>query len=166
VTLEAARDALLADARAAARRMLDEAETEAEARLESARREAEETIAHARAQGIAEGRVDAAHEEARERTFARMDVLAAQRESYDELRRRAREAVLGLREEPGYAELLERLAAAARRELGADAELEIDPADGGGVRGRAGSRRVDYTLPALADRCVDDLGTAAQRLWT
>ena len=165
MTLEAARDALLSDARAAAQRVREEAEADAEARLEVARREAEETIARARARGIAEGRVDAAQEEARERAFARMDVLAAQRESYDELRRCAREAALGLRKEPGYADLLERLAAAARRDLGDDAELEIDPPDVGGVRARAGSRRVEYTLPALADRCAEELGTAAQRLW-
>ena len=47
-----------------------------------------------------------------------MAVLAARRELYDELRRRARTAVLSLRDEPGYQELLERLAAAARRDLG------------------------------------------------
>ena len=95
MTLEAARDSLLGDARAAARRRLDEAEADARARVEAAaRRDADETIARARAQGEAEGRVEAAHEDARERAFARMDVLAAQREAYDELRRRAREAAL------------------------------------------------------------------------
>lgn len=166
MTLEAARDSLLVDARAAARRRLDEAEADARACVEAARREADETIARARAQGEAEGRVEAAHEDARERALARMDVLAAQREAYDELRRRAREAARGLREQPGYADLLERLAAAARRDLGDDAELEIDPPGAGGVRARAGSRRVDYTLAALADRCVAQLGTGVKRLWT
>jgi hypothetical protein len=95
-----------------------------------------------------------------------MEVLAAQRESYDELHRRARAAALALRDEPGYDELLARLAAAVRRDLREDAELEVDPPDGGGVRGRAGSRRADYTLTALADRCVDDLGPALARLWS
>ena len=57
-----------------------------------------------------------------------MTVLAAQRESYDELRRRARAAVLALRDEADYPELLERLAAAARRDLGDDAQLRDRPA--------------------------------------
>jgi vacuolar-type H+-ATPase subunit E/Vma4 len=166
MTLEAARDALLGDAREAAQRRLDEAEAQARAHVEDARRQAADTIARARARGEAEGRVEAAHEEAQVRAFARMDVLAAQREAFDELGRRAREAALALRGEPGYAELLEHLVAAARRDLGEAAELEIDPPGAGGVRARAGSRRVDYTLPALADRCVAQLGGGVARLWT
>lgn len=166
MTLGAARDALLGDAREAAQRRLEAAETQARAHVEDARRQAEETIARARAHGEAEGRVEAAHEEAQVRAFARMDVLAAQREAYDELGRRAREAALSLRDEPGYEELLERLAGAARRDLGDGAELEIDPSGAGGVRARAGSRRVDYTLPVLADRCVAQLGGSVARLWT
>ncbi len=165
MTLEAAREALLGEARAAARRRLDEAEAQARAHVEDARRQAEETIARARARGDAEGRVEAAQQEARERAFARMDVLVAQREAYEELGRRARAAALALRGEPGYADLLERLSGAARRDLGEDAELEIDPPGVGGVRARAGSRQVDYTLAALADRCVAQLGGAVARLW-
>jgi hypothetical protein len=59
-----------------------------------------------------------------------------------------------------------RCCAAARRDLGADAAVEVDPANAGGVRAACGSRRVDYTLPTLADRCLDDLGPALRRLWS
>src|ERR1035437_5695471 len=72
---------------------------------------------------------------------------------------------MALRGGRGYPELLQRLAAAARRDLGEDAEVEIDPPGLGGVRARAGSRRVDYTLASLADRRVEDLGPLLARRW-
>jgi vacuolar-type H+-ATPase subunit E/Vma4 len=165
VTLDAARDALLADARERAAARLAEADAEAGERIERARREAGELVARARAQGEAEGRVAAARAAAVERSSARMEVLAVQRAASDELRRRARAAVLALREAPDYRELLERLTAAARRDLGDGAEIECDPPDVGGVRARAGTRLVDYTLVVLADRCVDALGSRLPRLW-
>ena len=145
--------------------MLGEAEAQAQARVGEARREADELVEHARAQGEAAGRLEAAHDEAVERVLAQADVLAAQRESYEELSRRARAAVLELRGDPGYPDLLERLAAAARRDLGDAAELEIDPPGAGGVRASAGSRRVDYTLVALSDAYIRELGTTVRTLW-
>jgi vacuolar-type H+-ATPase subunit E/Vma4 len=166
MTLETARDALLADARATANDARAEAQAAAAGRLDAARREADAIVARAREQGDAEGRERGALEEGVARTLARMEVLAARREAYEELRRQARAAVLRLRDDPGYPQLLDRLAAAARRDLGDDALLERDPGDAGGVRASRGSRRVDHTLVALADRCVDDLGVALQRLWT
>ena len=73
--------------------------------------------------------------------------------------------VLELRREPGYADLLARLEGAARRDLGDRVELEVDPPDVGGVRGRAGTLLVDYTLPALAVACLESLGARVRRLW-
>lgn len=166
MTLEIVRDSLLADARAAAERVRSEAEAEASERLAQARRDADALVAAAREQGAAEGRHAAVVDEAGARVRARGEVLAARREVYDELRRAAREALLGLREATDYGDLLERLEAAARRDLGPAAEVEIDPPDAGGVRAIAGSRRVDYTLATLADRCIDDLGPALRRLWS
>jgi vacuolar-type H+-ATPase subunit E/Vma4 len=166
VSLDPAGEALLADARAQARRALEEADAECEERLADARRRAEELLAGARERGDAEGRVEADRQRALEGLLARTDVLAAQRRAYEELQARVRAAVLGLRGEPGYPELLERLAGAARRDLGDAAQLEIDPPDAGGVRGTAGSLHVDYTLVTLAEGCVRDLGPRLRRLWT
>ena len=166
MSLDTAREALLTDARSRAQEIVAQAETEAAEQIEPARRQADALVAAARAQGEADGRLEATREEAVARFSARMTVLAEQRASYDELRRRARAAVLRLRDEADYPELLERLAAAARRDLGDDAQLQIDPPDVGGVRGTAGTRAVDYTLVALADRCVDDLGPRLAALWT
>jgi vacuolar-type H+-ATPase subunit E/Vma4 len=165
LSIDAARDALLADARAEAARLIAEADAEAREPVAAARRDADRLAERARAGGEAEGRVVAAHESAERAAAARREVLAARGEAYEELRVRARMAVLALRGEPGYGALLERLADAARRDLGAGAQLEVDPPEGGGVRGRAGSRRVDYTLPTLAERCVDALGPELGRLW-
>ncbi len=166
MTLGPAQEALLADARAQAARVLDQAERDARRVLAGARRDARERIAAARAHGEAEGRLDAATALARERSLARMEVLAARRELYDLLRLRARTAVLELRREPGYPELQERLIAAVRRDLGDRAHLEVDPPGAGGVRGRAGTVEVDYTLPTLARRCIDDrIGSSVRRLW-
>lgn len=165
MTIGAARDALLADARATADRARAQAEAGARERVAAALREAEEQIARARAQGEADGREQGAVDEGVARTLAHLDVLHARREAYDELQRRAREAVLELRAAPDHAELLDQLAAAARRDLGDDAELELDPPGAGGVRASTASRRVDYSLAALADRCLEDLGPALARLW-
>jgi hypothetical protein len=165
LTVDAARDALLADARASAEQSVAEADAEARERIETARRAAADVAARARAQGEAEGRLLAAREAARLAALARADVLTARAGAYEELGRRAHTAVLELRHEDGYAELLARLAAAARRDLGDDADLEVDPPDAGGVRARAGTRLVDYTLPALAGRCVEALGPRLRRLW-
>lgn len=146
--------------------MLARAGEDAEAAIASARREVEETVAAACARGEADGGARAVRELAREHALARIEVLAARRALYDELRRRARGSVLSLRDEPGYAELLDRLEAVARRELGDGAEIEVDPSEAGGVRGWAGSRRVDYTLPALAERCIAGMGHSLSRLWS
>lgn len=164
--IDTARDALLADARERAAQLLAAGEAEAEERIGAARRQAAAMIERARERGEAEGRVEAARDAAVERSFARVEVLAAQREAYDEFSRRARAATLALRDDPEYPALLDRLAAAARRDLGDGAEIERDPPETGGVRGRAGTRSVDYTLSALADRCAAALGPRLRELWT
>ncbi len=166
MTIEVAGDALLADARTSAARIAEAADAEARERIEAARRAAAEITAQARARGVAEGRLAAAREAARQAALARTKALAAAGASYQELVLRVQAAVLDLRGEPGYADLLARLVAAARRDLGGDAELEVDPPDAGGVRARSGTRVVDYTLPALATGCLEALGPRLRRLWT
>jgi vacuolar-type H+-ATPase subunit E/Vma4 len=166
LTVDVARDALLADARASAERTLAAADAEARERLAEARRDAGDVIGRARAEGEAEGRLLSAREEAERAAARRAAVMASRGEAHRELVRRARSEVLALRGEPGYPALLARLEAAARRALGPDAELEVDPPGEGGVRARAGSRLVDYTLPALAEGCLAALGPRVRRLWS
>jgi vacuolar-type H+-ATPase subunit E/Vma4 len=165
LSLDPVRRAIVDDAREEADRMLAELELELGGRIDGARDEAAKILVAARSAGEEEGRLEATRETSRLRTEARMTVLAAERELYDELCARSREATLALREDPGYRELLERLAAAARAALGPDAELEVDPPELGGVRARAGSRSVDYSLPTLSERCIGRLGRRLRRLW-
>jgi vacuolar-type H+-ATPase subunit E/Vma4 len=163
--VEPAREALLADARAEAARLLAAADDDARTLLDRARSAAERTVAEARAEGQAAGRAKAAGEEGRAGVRAHWEVLAAQRAACERLRTLVLERAPGLRDEPGYPVLLERLTAATRAALGEGAVLEVDPAGAGGVRGSAPGRAADCTLPALAERCLRDRGPALARLW-
>jgi vacuolar-type H+-ATPase subunit E/Vma4 len=165
VNLEPLRRALRAETEAAAERRRNEVAAECD-RIVSDAEASARRLAH---EAHLESERAAARENARRRANAgrraREIRLAAQHDLVEELRRRSRQAVLELREHPGYPTLLERLSRVARAQLGEDAELVVDPPDRGGVIGRRGGASVDYTLPAMADRAIDDLGPELVRLW-
>lgn len=153
-----------------------EAETEAAKRLaevdEACKRRVAEAHAMAREltnQGRLEGARVAARNSLRRRAAANRRArelrLAAQRELIDELRLRANEAALEIRKDPRYEELLERVSQAAKSQLGAEADVRVDPPDLGGVVARAGSTSVDYTLPALVDRAIAQLDGQLETIW-
>ena len=164
MNLEPLRDALLGDARAKVAAELATADERAAAQRAAAEREGAELAERARAEGAAAAELEAAAEHASTRRGARTLVLAARNDVYEEVRRRAVEGAEALRGKPDYSALLERLAAAAREQLGPEAEVEVDPAAGGVVATVRG-RRVDYTLHALTDRCLDLLGARLEQLW-
>lgn len=137
------------------RERLAEAEARAKALVKQARLEGERAAA-----GEALRRRSVGRRRARELR------LRAQQALLDEVRTRAREAALALSEDPRYPELLERLRRIAIAQLGSEAELEIDPPSVGGVIARAGSVRVDYTLPALAERTLEALNGELELLWS
>jgi len=156
--------------------LLSAAEAEANAAAVAAAKEAaaELSLAEAQIAGLLDGaRTEAESAVGREtsrilgraRSDAGRAVLGAQRDLYDELCARAKTAALELRHDPGYAGLLVRLQAIARARLGDDATLDVDPPDAGGVRGFSGSRHVDLSLPALAERALASLGPELERLW-
>jgi hypothetical protein len=164
VNLGPLRDALLEDARAKAAAELAEAAGRATRQREAAESEGAAVVERARAEGAAAADAENAAQQALARRQARALVLAARNDVYEELRRRARTAAHDLRGTPDYRALQERLAATARSQLGADARLELDP-PGGGVVATSGTRRVDYSLDALVERCIELLGSRAERLW-
>lgn len=164
VSLDPVREALLAQAEAEAEGLVGRAEDRAAAQVAQAEEQKAALVRRARAEGEAAAELEAASELTRARRKARTLVFEAQRAVYDDARREARAAVQRLRSEPRYEELLELLAALAREELGSEAELEFDPADGG-VIGRVGNRRVDHTLPALVERCLAEHAADLERLW-
>jgi hypothetical protein len=88
-------------------------------------------------------------------------VLAARSRAYASLRRDAASAIAALADDPGYRT---RLVDLARARLG-DREARILEAAGGGVIAEIGSRRVDYSLDALLQRCLDRLGDEIAGLW-
>ncbi len=158
------RDRLLADARQEAQQLVHEARLAADERLAQARREAEGIIEQARADGEAQAAEAVERTVARARRQARRIVLAAQESLRAQLRGAVHSRAVGLRREPGYPDVQAQLTAAARGVLGPDATVREAPE--GGVLAQVGSRRVDLSLPALADRALDALEGEATRLWT
>lgn len=165
MNLEPLREALRAQADTDAERERAEVDEACERRVTTAEVEAQ-SLAE---QGRREGARMAAEEALRRRALAsrrgRELRLEAQRALIDELRLRAHEQALELRSGPRYPELLDRLSRAARSQLGPHAELEVDPAGAGGVIGRADRRSVDYTLPTLVERAIEDLDGTLEALW-
>lgn len=139
-----------------AERTLAQASDAARELVARARGEADALVGQARAQGAAQARPVAAAELNRSRRAARSVALGAQLSVHEELAGRIRAAVLGLRDESGYAKLRDRLVVVASRAAGPGAVIS-DHADGG-VVARAGAVVVDCSLPRLADRAVSALG--------
>lgn len=159
------REAALEQARADAGATLADADRRAAETLTAAEQQGTALVQQARADGTAAAEIEGAHEEAQARRTARALVLAAERELYDELCRRADEEAFALRGSDAYRALLEELSAAARRQLGSGARLDVDPDGVGGVRGSSNGRSVDYTLHSVVDRALDRLGARTEELW-
>lgn len=162
--LDPVRDALLADAKSAADRVLHEAAERASVQIVQAEQETESLVARARAEGEAAAELETISTLAQARRRARACVLEAQRGVYEDVRREARAAVQELRTTPQYDELLDHLTTRAREVLGADAQVERNPPEGG-VVARTGNRRLVYTLPALVERCLAEHEHEIDRLW-
>jgi len=155
---------LLRGAREEADRIAAEARAQAAAVLRQARHDAEEAGQQAGARGRAEAAPLAAAERRRGCERARSIVLGAQRQAHEELRDRVLAAAVGLRDEPGYGQLLARLTAMATQAAGPGASVTADPA--GGVVARSARAVVDCSLPRLAALAVDALGDRTGELWT
>ncbi len=156
------REALLDDARRQAADSVAQAEREADARVADARSTVDRLTADASRAGREEAARAVRRRESEGRRRARERVLRARREAYDHLRERAAEMIrlLPADERRALAQRLERL---ARTQLGDDAEIDADP--DGGLVARAGSRSVDYRVPAIVARAITDLGDDVEELW-
>ena len=165
MNLDPLREAVLEQAHAEAARIRREASAQAAESLEQAERDGAARVEQASADGRAAGELQAARRLAATRRKARGETLRAKRDLHDEFRARSHEAALELRATAGYRGLLDALSAKARRQLGDDALLEIDPPDAGGVRAVAGGRSVDYTLVALTERCLGRLAGRLEDVW-
>ncbi|MDH4277174.1 MAG: V-type ATP synthase subunit E family protein [Acidimicrobiia bacterium] len=164
--LEPVRTVLLENARSQAEQIIGEAHAAADAVVADATETADGEIRRAvdRARAAAQARSDQRLEQAR--AGAHRHILRTKGDVTHRLTLATHQAVLDLRSDPRYPDLLAHLERLARSQLGPDAEIERDPEGLGGVIGRHGSRRVDYTLPALGDRALNQLGDDTEQLWT
>lgn len=165
VTFAPLREALLGDARSRAVDVRAQAAAQVERELAAARAEADALVARTRAEAQHAADLDTQRRLSAGRREAQGRILRAREAAYESLREEAIGAALGLRSEPGYEALLDRLEAEARRRLGAGATIRRDPAGAGGVIARDGQRLIDATLPALASRSLEELGPEVEALW-
>jgi vacuolar-type H+-ATPase subunit E/Vma4 len=157
------RSKLQAQAEAEAHTTLDQARDQAGRIRAEARARAAGILADSRAEGEEQARAAVAARVVRRRREARDVVLSVQRDLYDELRRASRDAAQALRDSPDYPEILRRLTEGAVAAMGQAAAVQESP--DGGIVAEAGSRRLDLSLPVLAEREVDRLGAEVERLW-
>ena len=159
------RTALLSLAEADAERALAEADDRAAAEIGRSERAADAVVERARAEGEAAAEREAGRVRAEARTEGRALVLGARRDVYEQLVAESQAAALALRNDQAYPALLDRLTDTVRERLGAEVELELDPPGRGGVIGRRGRRRIDYSLPVLVDSCLERFAPKLEELW-
>ncbi|HET6795064.1 MAG TPA: hypothetical protein VFH45_11505 [Acidimicrobiales bacterium] len=163
--LDPVRCALLSAARDEARLTVAAARLAAAEATADARDRARSVIERATAEGAAAADDVLVGVRARDRRLAHRLSLEAQRQVWEELRRRAISAVEGLVDEPDYPRLAARLVATARARLDEAAEVSIDGPEGPGVVAQSGNRRIDLRLDRLADRALARLGPRVQEMW-
>lgn len=161
--LEPVRRALRSAAEQQAAELRDDAGRQSGALLAAARAEAAAILAAAAKEGEDAARSEAALRSARARRQAHELVLAQRSSLRLELHRRVRAAAAGLTADPRYPDLVARLTGQCRQLLGPDAGVSESPE--GGVVAEAGPRRLDLSLPLLAEMTLDAM-PAARELWT
>jgi hypothetical protein len=149
------RAAMLRKASAEAAQIVAGARSAADALLEQARQDAAGMIRKAREEGQAQAAPLALAELNRGRREARAAALGAEQRARAELETRIGSAITGLKDEPGYPMLRDRLAMLALQAAGPGAAVSDAP--GGGVVARAPGVLVDCSLPRLARRAIDAL---------
>lgn len=164
MNLDPVRDALLDEARSDATRLTTDAQAEADARVAAARDAVAAQVRGARDAAAADADEQLSTDRAAVRRRARRRELEAEFRAREALVDGAIEALRAQRGTPAYGRFVDELAERAVTQLGPDAEVVRDP-PAGGVIGTEGARRVDYTIPAVVERVVEDLGPAVEELW-
>jgi hypothetical protein len=165
MTLDAFQTARLAQGQATATTITEAAERAAREQIGRVRSDLAGRLIRARHEGARQAEVEMGLTAAREGRDARGLVLGAERDAYEALRAEVRTAALAIRQDPAYPRLLDCLERTARAQLGRDVRIERDPPEVGGLVATNDERRVDYSLPALGERCIGRLGQDVQRLW-
>ena len=162
--LEPVRRALIEDAQAEADRIIAQASREAALTAEEAKREATELIGRAEDRGAAAAKARADQTLANARGDVHGEILRAQEAVRQRLHHAVRAAAFELRSDRRYRALLKEFERLARNQLGPNVQIEQD-GPSGGIMAIAGSRQVDYTLPAVAERVLDGVCDKVTLLW-
>lgn len=158
------RTALLRRASADADRVVESARRDADAAAAAARTLADAGVQQVAADAEAQALGELTITRTESRRDARTAELAAQRDAYDEFRRRVLASVVALQRDPAYPGLRDRLIARARHVLGPDAAISDAP--DGGVIAETRGRRLDLSLSAIAERAVAAAGVEVSELWS
>lgn len=161
--LEPVRLSLRTAAERQATELRDGAGKQANELLAAARAEAAGILAAAAKDGEESARSEAALRSARARRQAHELVLTQRSSLRLEFHRRLREAVTGLTSDRRYAGLMKQLTEQCGELLGPDVVVSTSP--DGGVVAEAGSRRLDLSLPLLAEMTLDSMPEVSE-LWT
>ncbi|WES65289.1 hypothetical protein P0L94_04260 [Microbacter sp. GSS18] len=162
--LEPVRRAIAAAAERQADRMRREADDERAAIVHKAEDEAARIIAAAVADGRAAGEIVARDGSARARRTASEHVLAHREAARGRLRDEVRARVRDLVSDERYPDMRRGLEARGRALLGPHAVVTEHP--DGGVIVDAGSRRLDLSLPALADAASERMPKEMRDVWS
>lgn len=163
--LQPVRRALLEDATAQAEALVAAATREVDAAMAEAEQQCDREVAEVEQRSARAARANLDQQIASARAEAHAGVLGARARTHGRLVEAAHAAALDMRDDPRYPALLDHFQAVAREQLGDDAVIERDPTSGGGIVARLGARRVDYSLPQLADRALDVLADEVARSW-
>ena len=160
--LEPVRLALLADARSEAEQLIAAARAAGDTLVAEAEQRADAAVEQARRRAVLAGAAQADQAARRAHRVGHRAVLHTEDEQRRQLVDRVRSAVAGVRTDARYPELLDHLEQLARTQLGDGAVTVRDPEPDGGVVATDGPRRVDYRLPALADRALRSIADQAE----
>ncbi len=167
-TSSAALEPVRAALRAAAERESAEVRAGAESEVTQLRENADREAARIRADAVAEGtavaRGSAALRAARTRREAHEIVLDRQNQVRAALVAAVGAAASALRADPRYPALLDRLTERARELLGPQAVVTEGPE--GGVVAERGSRRLDLSLPSVAEATLESMAPEVSALWS
>ncbi len=163
-------DAALAPVRAALRsaaedhalKLSDAARRKAVELLDAARSQAAQIVKAAALEGETAARSEAALQSSRVRREAREMVLSKRSSVREELRRQLRESASALQAESLYPQLIKALSERCLLLLGPSTTVTESPE--GGVIAESDSRRLDLSLPLLAEMCLDSMAEARD-LW-
>jgi len=158
------RGSLLRAARQEAAGIRRDTAEHATALMDAARREAERIRSAAVEEGTATARSEAVLRSARVRRQAHETVLGRRSALRLHLQQQVRASAAELRTDPRYPALRARLIEQSHALLGWEAMVAESPE--GGIIAEAGSRRLDLSLPALANRALESMSQEVRALWT